>query len=82
MALSIATGVIKAILVMIFTPFLARFMRLDNPQAAMVFGGLAGTVSGVRLVSPPLIADWCLTEPWLRHSIPGLVVLWARPFCS
>ena len=47
MALSIATGVIKAILIMIFTPFLAKFMRLDNPQSAMVFGGLAGTVSGV-----------------------------------
>ena len=47
MALSIATGVIKAILVMIFTPVLAKFMRLDNPQSAMVFGGLAGTVSGV-----------------------------------
>ncbi|PWC84126.1 malonate transporter [Azospirillum sp. TSH100] len=46
-ALSIATGVVKAILVMIFTPILAGFMRLDNPQAAMVFGGLAGTVSGV-----------------------------------
>lgn len=47
MALSIATGVIKAIFVMIFTPMLARFMRLNNPQSAMVFGGLAGTVSGV-----------------------------------
>lgn len=46
-ALSIATGVVKAILVMVFTPVLAGFMRLDNPQAAMVFGGLAGTVSGV-----------------------------------
>ena len=46
-ALSIATGVVKAILVMVFTPFLAGFMKLDNPQAAMVFGGLAGTVSGV-----------------------------------
>ncbi|CAO3426556.1 malonate transporter subunit MadM [Azospirillum endophyticum] len=46
-ALSIATGVVKAILVMVFTPILAGFMRLDNPQAAMVFGGLAGTVSGV-----------------------------------
>ncbi|WP_298428538.1 malonate transporter subunit MadM [Rhodoblastus sp.] len=46
-ALSIATGVVKAILVMIFTPVFARFMRLNNPQAAMVFGGLAGTVSGV-----------------------------------
>jgi malonate transporter MadM subunit len=47
MALSIATGVIKAIIVMIFTPFLAGFMRLNSPQSAMVFGGLAGTVSGV-----------------------------------
>ena len=47
MALSVATGVVKAILVMIFTPALAGFMRLNNPQAAMVFGGLAGTVSGV-----------------------------------
>jgi malonate transporter MadM subunit len=47
MALSIATGVVKAILVMILTPAFARFMKLDNPQSAMVFGGLAGTVSGV-----------------------------------
>jgi malonate transporter MadM subunit len=46
-ALSIATGVVKAILVMVFTPVFAKFMRLNNPQAAMVFGGLAGTVSGV-----------------------------------
>ena len=47
MALSIATGVVKSILVMVLTPVFARFMRLNNPQAAMVFGGLAGTVSGV-----------------------------------
>lgn len=47
MALSIATGLLKAILVMVFTPALARFMGLNHPRAAMVFGGLAGTVSGV-----------------------------------
>lgn len=47
MALSIATGVIKAILVMIFTPVAAKFLRLKTPRSAMVFGGLAGTVSGV-----------------------------------
>ena len=47
MALSVATGVIKAIIVMIATPASAKLMRLDNPQSAMVFGGLAGTVSGV-----------------------------------
>jgi malonate transporter MadM subunit len=26
---------------------LAKFMRLSTPRSAMVFGGLAGTVSGV-----------------------------------
>ena len=47
MALSIAAGLIKAILVMVGTPVAARWMGLDNPRSAMVFGGLAGTVSGV-----------------------------------
>ena len=47
MALSIATGVIKAILVMVATPMAAKFLRLKTPRSAMVFGGLAGTVSGV-----------------------------------
>lgn len=47
MALSITTGVIKAILVMISTPVAAKFLRLKTPRSAMVFGGLAGTVSGV-----------------------------------
>ena len=46
-ALSIATGVFKAILVMIATPAAAKFLRLKTPRSAMVFGGLAGTVSGV-----------------------------------
>lgn len=45
--LSIAVGVFKAILVMVTTPMLAKFMRLKTPRSAMVFGGLAGTVSGV-----------------------------------
>ena len=46
-ALSIATGVIKAIIVMVATPAAAKFMHLKTPRSAMVFGGLAGTVSGV-----------------------------------
>lgn len=46
-ALSIATGVIKAIIVMVATPVAAKFLRLKTPRSAMVFGGLAGTVSGV-----------------------------------
>jgi len=47
MALSIAAGLIKAILVMVGTPAAAGFLRLRTPRSAMVFGGLAGTVSGV-----------------------------------
>ncbi len=47
MALSIATGLVKAIIVMVGTPIAARFLGLRTPRSAMVFGGLAGTVSGV-----------------------------------
>jgi malonate transporter MadM subunit len=46
-ALSIATGLIKSIMVMIGTPLAAGFLGLKTPRSAMVFGGLAGTVSGV-----------------------------------
>jgi malonate transporter MadM subunit len=46
-ALSIAAGLVKAIAVMIATPFLAKAIGLDNPRAAMIFGGLMGTNSGV-----------------------------------
>jgi malonate transporter MadM subunit len=46
-ALSIATGLVKAIIVMVGTPVAARFMGLKTPRSAMIFGGLAGTVSGV-----------------------------------
>jgi malonate transporter MadM subunit len=46
-ALSIATGVVKAILVMVFTPLVAPLIHLDNPRTAMIFGGMMGTVSGV-----------------------------------
>ena len=45
--LSVAAGLIKSILVMIGTPLVARSIGLDNPQSAMVFGGLMGTTSGV-----------------------------------
>lgn len=47
MALSIAAGLVKSVLVMIGTPFMAPYIGLDNPRSAMVFGGLMGTTSGV-----------------------------------
>ena len=46
-ALSIAAGVAKSILVMVGTPFVAKYVGLNNPRSAMVFGGLMGTTSGV-----------------------------------
>jgi malonate transporter MadM subunit len=46
-ALSIAAGVVKSILTMIITPFIAPIIKLDNPTAAMVYGGMIGTTSGV-----------------------------------
>ena len=46
-ALSIAVGLIKSILVMIATPFIAPIIKLNNPHSAMIFGGLMGTTSGV-----------------------------------
>ena len=46
-AISIATGVFKSIAVMLLTPMLAKKIGLNSPSAAMVFGGLMGTTSGV-----------------------------------
>ena len=45
--LSVAAGLVKSILVMIGTPLVAGYIGLNNPQSAMVFGGLMGTTSGV-----------------------------------
>ena len=45
--LSVAAGLVKSILVMTGTPLVAKYIGLDNPQSAMVFGGLMGTTSGV-----------------------------------
>ncbi len=46
-AISIAIGVVKAIVITVATPVIARHIGLNNPHAAMVFGGLIGTTSGV-----------------------------------
>lgn len=47
MALSIAAGLVKAILVMIATPLVAKKIGLNNPHTAMIYGGTMGTNSGV-----------------------------------
>jgi len=76
MALSIATGVFKAVLVMVGTPFVARFIGLDNPRTAMIFGGLMGTVSGVTgglaATDPKLVPYGALTATF--HSGLGCLL--------
>ena len=46
-ALSVAAGLTKSVLVMIGTPLVATRIGLNNPHAAMIYGGLMGTTSGV-----------------------------------
>jgi malonate transporter MadM subunit len=46
-ALSIGIGVVKTITVTILTPILAKKIGLDSEGAAMSYGGLMGTTSGV-----------------------------------
>lgn len=45
--LSIAAGLVKSILVMTLTPFVAPIIGLNSPRSALIFGGLMGTTSGV-----------------------------------
>jgi malonate transporter MadM subunit len=46
-ALSVAAGLIKSVLVMVGTSIVAPRIGLDNPKSAMIYGGLMGTTSGV-----------------------------------
>jgi len=64
-ALSIAAGLVKSILVMVTTPFIASLIGLNNPRTAVIFGGLMGTSSGVAAglaaTDPKLVPYGCLT---------------------
>ncbi|MBY0223630.1 malonate transporter subunit MadM [Mammaliicoccus sciuri] len=87
-AISIAAGLIKSVLVMVGTPFVAKYIGLDNPLSAMVYGGLMGTTSGVtgglaatdvRLVPYGAVTATfytglgCLLCPTLLYILTGLV---------
>ncbi|MBO5636072.1 MAG: malonate transporter subunit MadM [Acidaminococcaceae bacterium] len=71
-AISIAAGVVKSVLVMICTPFVAKAVGLDNPQSAMVFGGLMGTTSGtaagMAAVDPKLVPYCAMTATFYTGS--------------
>ncbi|MCU4747607.1 malonate transporter subunit MadM [Streptomyces sp. G-5] len=46
-ALSVAAGLVKSVVVMVGTPLVAPLIGLNNPKSAMAYGGLMGTTSGV-----------------------------------
>ena len=64
-AISIAIGVVKSVLVTVMTPFVAKKIGLNNPQTAMIYGGLIGTTSGVAAglaaTDPKLVPYGALT---------------------
>jgi malonate transporter MadM subunit len=64
-AISIAIGVVKSVLVTVMTPFIAKRIGLDNPQTAMIYGGMMGTTSGVAAglaaTDPKLVPYGALT---------------------
>lgn len=64
-AISIAAGVVKSVLVMVVTPFVAKPLGIDNPQSAMAFGGVMGTTSGtaagMAAVNPKLVPYAAMT---------------------
>ncbi len=64
-AISIAAGVVKSVAVMILTPFVKNIVGLDNPQSAMIFGGLmgtsSGTAAGLAAVDPKLVPYGAMT---------------------
>lgn len=87
-ALSITAGLVKAITVMISTPFLAKAIGLNNPRAAMIFGGLMGTNSGVMAglaaTDPKLVPYGAMTATFYTGLGcllgPSLVFIVVRAF--
>ena len=64
-AISIAAGVVKSVLVRGGTPFVAKPLSINNPQSAMAFGGIMGTTSGtaagIAAVNPKLVPYCAMT---------------------
>ncbi|MCX7982492.1 MAG: malonate transporter subunit MadM [Syntrophales bacterium] len=64
-ALSVAAGVVKAVLAMILIPLMGNILKINNPQAAMVVGGLvgttSGTVAGLTALNPALVPYGAMT---------------------
>lgn len=88
-ALSVAAGLTKAVLVMIGTPLVAPRIGLNTPHSAMIYGGLMGTTSGVAgglAATDPKLVPYgamtatfytgvgCLLAPSLLYLIVSVLV--------
>ena len=64
-AISIAAGVVKSVLVMVVTQFVAKPLAINTPQSAMAFGGImvttSGTAAGIAAVNPKLVPYCAMT---------------------
>lgn len=61
-AISVVAGLVKSIAVMLLTPFVARPIGLTTPRAAMIYGGLIGSVSGTTAgltAANPKLVPYC-----------------------
>lgn len=89
-ALSIAAGLVKSIIVMVGTPFVAKYIGLDNPRSAIVFGGLMGTTSGVAgglaATDPKLVPYGAMTATFYTGlgclMVPSVLFLATKVFFS
>lgn len=65
-AISIASGVVKSLVVMIVTPIMAPHIGLNTPRAAIIYGGLMGTTSGtaagLAATDPALVPYGAMTS--------------------
>ena len=85
-ALSVAAGLTKSVLVMVGTPFVAPKIGLDNPHAALIYGGLMGTTSGVAgglaATDPKLVPYGAMTATFYTGAgcllAPSLLFLAVR----
>lgn len=82
-AISIAIGVIKSVLVTLLTPAIAKKIGLNNPKTAMIYGGMIGTTSGVAAglaaTDPKLVPYGALTATFytgLACLLCPSVLLW------
>lgn len=87
-ALSVAAGLVKSILVMTMTPLVAPWIGLNNARSAMVFGGLMGTTSGVAgglaATNPKLVPYGAMTATFYTgigcFLGPSVIFLIVRAF--